>query len=66
MEFDSTEVRSWLSGHGLKQTYVARLLHVNPRTLRAWLAGRWTPTPEHVNRLYAVMRQYDAMKRRKN
>jgi DNA-binding transcriptional MerR regulator len=38
-----------LAGHQSKK--LARIVGVNPRTIRCWVEGRRTPTPKHYNKL---------------
>jgi transcriptional regulator with XRE-family HTH domain len=42
-----TDLRALLSAHGMPQRQAARILGVNPRTVRRWCAGK-IPVPTEV------------------
>lgn len=47
-------LRATLSGIGLSQSHAARLLGVNPRTMRRWIAGE-QPVPGPADRLLNLL-----------
>lgn len=46
-----TDLRSLLAAHGMPQRHAARILGVNPRTVRRWCAGKILVPPEVMERL---------------
>jgi DNA-binding transcriptional regulator YiaG len=49
-----TNLREIIAGLGLTQTGAARLIGVEPRTMRRWVEGR-QPVPEPARRLLKVL-----------
>jgi hypothetical protein len=58
----ASNLRATLADLGLTQTGAARLLGVDPRTMRRWIAGE-VATPQPVLRLLDLLTLYDNKRR---